>query len=98
MSEQPFIVLQPGESKGYGADGSVKLVDDYKGTGCAAVFLRDEYAAAPELLAALKQLREWVRRPWGADDSPANEQVIDEADTAIAKAEKGTLKPKETPQ
>lgn len=42
-------------------------------------------AAAPELLAALIDLREWVRNP-GSDDSPANEQVIDQAEAAIARA------------
>ena len=42
-------------------------------------------AAAPELLAALIRLREWVRNP-GEDDSPANEAVIHEAEAAIAKA------------
>jgi len=42
-------------------------------------------AAAPELLDALIQLREWVRHP-GVDDSPANEVVIAAADAAIAAA------------
>ena len=43
------------------------------------------HTAAPELLEALVQLREWIRHP-GADDSPANEMVIDAADAAIAAA------------
>ena len=43
-------------------------------------------AAAPDLLSALIRLREWVRRP-GVDDGLENKAVIDQADTAIAKAE-----------
>lgn len=42
-------------------------------------------AAAPDLLAALVRLREWVRHP-GRDDSPENEAVIDQAEAAIARA------------
>ena len=44
------------------------------------------FAAAPDLLEALIRLREWVRQP-GADDSPENEAIIYQAETAIARAE-----------
>lgn len=44
-------------------------------------------AAAPELLQALVTLREWVREPWGEDDSATAEAVIYQAEAAIAKAQ-----------
>ena len=47
---------------------------------------------AAETLEALIRLREWVRNPWGEDDSPENESVIDEADAAIAKAKAAIAK------
>lgn len=43
-------------------------------------------AEAPNLLAALIRLREWVRNP-GEDDSAENEAVIYQAEAAIARAE-----------
>jgi hypothetical protein len=43
-------------------------------------------AAAPELYAALDNLCRWLREPWGSDDSPANEEVVNAAYRALAKA------------
>jgi len=47
---------------------------------------------AAETLEVLIRLREWVRNPWGEDDGPENESVIDEADAAIAKAKAAIAK------
>ena len=60
----------------------------YKCPTCGAV-KSPLTAAAPELLEELKRLREWMRRPWGADDGPENDVLIDGVDAIIAKAEGG---------
>ena len=43
-------------------------------------------ATKTELLTALITLREWIREPWGDDDSAENEAVIDQAEVAIEDA------------
>ena len=58
MSEQtPVIWLHKDEPRGYAFDGSVKLVASHNGSG-PAVFLRNEFAAAPDLLAICESLAE----------------------------------------
>lgn len=83
----PMDVCEPGDYGDYGGDCVVVCGDDrriavFLGSGMEATANANLFAAAPELLEALKMLR----REWGAFGKISGESCI-QADNVIAKAE-----------